>query len=517
VSYSNMRRWGRGAALAAAIIFTSTSSTLAPARADNAATIQSPQLRLITAQNDISEQSSGGYVSLDPGIWVASDAAPLEFQIWRTSYTKPLHIEEILHTASGGTEARELPASLIGSVPTGLLNFMNLTVQDSSGKVLDTVPVTLCPNSLDPERVNPDGPDSSPYPQFCATEPFPVGARWVIQKDWAVDPLEFQAPTFQLQPGTYKVTETISPSYRSVFNIVPANAMASVNVTVTAAADSVRQTGSPVLPTVDGLPQAGPMAASADVSAEAPAQGISSPGSASSADVPDMTNPPESALPDLVALPAWDISTSNVGGRDLLDFGATVWDAGNAPLDVEGFRSGGSPTMNAYQFFYENGKVIGKAPAGTMGFADYNRWHFEQFAEYNLLTAAKKLATPSQKEGFCIGPTDPVDQLLPQAPAQPPLLLPGVIECGVPTALWVRENLPVGWGDTYLQSVPGQSFDITSIPNGTYYIEVVANPEKLLHETTTSNGTSLREVILGGTRGHRTVQVPAWNGIDPEG
>jgi hypothetical protein len=24
-------------------------------------------------------------------------------------------------------------------------------------------------------------------------------------------------------------------------------------------------------------------------------------------------------------------------------------------------------------------------------------------------------------------------------------------------------------------------------------------------------------VILGGTKGHRTVRVPAWHGIDPEG
>lgn len=72
-------------------------------------------------------------------------------------------------------------------------------------------------------------------------------------------------------------------------------------------------------------------------------------------------------------------------------------------------------------------------------------------------------------------------------------------------------------GDTYFQSVSGQSFDIMNVPNGTYYIEVVANPEKLLYETTTSNDISLRELILGGTRGHRTVQVPAWNGIDPGG
>ena len=54
------------------------------------------------------------------------------------------------------------------------------------------------------------------------------------------------------------------------------------------------------------------------------------------------------------------------------------------------------------------------------------------------------------------------------------------------------------------------------MPNGTYYIEVTANPEMVLYETNTSNDVSLRKVILGGTPGHRTVKVPAFHGIDPE-
>jgi hypothetical protein len=204
---------------------------------------------------------------------------------------------------------------------------------------------------------------------------------------------------------------------------------------------------------------------------------------------------------------------------DLLNFGATVWVGGNSPLDVEGFRQGGSPIMNAYQYFWRNGHIIGRTRAGTMGFDSqpgHNHWHFQQFAEYRLLGSNTKLVMRSQKVAFCIAPTDPVDLLLPQAIWQPPAIgLTG--QCGSPTALWVQEMLPIGWGDTYFQNVAGQSFDITSIPNGTYYIETIANPQKVLHETTTGNNISLRKVILGGTPGHRTVKVPAWHGIDPEG
>jgi hypothetical protein len=35
-------------------------------------------------------------------------------------------------------------------------------------------------------------------------------------------------------------------------------------------------------------------------------------------------------------------------------------------------------------------------------------------------------------------------------------------QCGSPTAPWVQENLPAGWGDTCDQYVAGQAFDITT-------------------------------------------------------
>ena len=90
-------------------------------------------------------------------------------------------------------------------------------------------------------------------------------------------------------------------------------------------------------------------------------------------------------------------------------------------------------------------------------------------------------------------------------------------QCGSPTALWVREMLPVGWGDTYEQYLAGQAFDITSLPNGTYYVEVIANPEHLLRETSYGNDVSLRKIIVSGTKGHRHVKVPAFYGMDSEG
>jgi len=180
-----------------------------------------------------------------------------------------------------------------------------------------------------------------------------------------------------------------------------------------------------------------------------------------------------------------------------------VWIGGNGPLDVEGFRSPASPVMNAYQYFWRNGHIIGRGRAAALGFDTrhgHNHWHFEQFARYALLGADRELAVRSHKQGFCLGPDDPVDLLAPHAVWQPPPTGLTSQWCGMRTALWVREMLPVGWGDTYFNSVAGQSFDITGVPNGTYYIEVIANPLHVLHETRTGNDISLRKVILSGSR-----------------
>jgi hypothetical protein len=291
--------------------------------------------------------------------------------------------------------------------------------------------------------------------------------------------------------GTYRVTESITPAYTRLFGIAPANATATVVMKVVK--------GSGCCAPVGGTRR------QAAALAKLPA-------------VPLLANPPESALPDLVPLPAWGIRTAKAAGHDLLNFAATVWVGGNGQLDVQGFRVNSSPVMQAYQYFWQDGQVIGRARAGTMGFDSkpgHDHWHFEQFAAYRLLGPNGKIVLRSQKTGFCIAPTDAVDLLLPNAVWQPSFIgFSG--QCGSPTALWVRETMPVGWGDTYIQSIAGQAFDITNLPNGTYYVQVIANPGHVLHETTTANDVTARKVIISGTRGHRHVTVPAWNGIDPE-
>jgi hypothetical protein len=207
-----------------------------------------------------------------------------------------------------------------------------------------------------------------------------------------------------------------------------------------------------------------------------------------------------------------------VDGRTNAVFAATVWNAGTSPLLVDGFRRSGTDLMDAYQYFYDTaGNEVGVRPAGTMEWdprEGHYHWHFTDFAQYNLLNADKSLAVRSGKEAFCLANTDPVDFLLPNAfwrPTNNNL----ASSCGQNTAVAVRERLDIGNGDTYFQYLPGQSFDVTDVPNGTYWIEVKANPDNHLAELRTANNSSFRKVILGGTPGGtRTLRVPPVHGLD---
>jgi hypothetical protein len=119
----------------------------------------------------------------------------------------------------------------------------------------------------------------------------------------------------------------------------------------------------------------------------------------------------------------------------------------------------------------------------------------------------------SGKEAFCLANTDAVDLTIPNAKWRPDNTDLSS-SCGQNTAVAVREVLDVGGGDTYSQDRQGQSFDITSVPNGTYYIEVKANPSNKLTELSTKNNTALRKIVLGGTATARTLKVPSVYGLD---
>src|SRR6516162_10467946 len=208
--------------------------------AASAASPPGPVVRLEAAQHSGVTVHSfrGGFVLMDPGIWLASLGSALQFDVQRASYTKPVTIGQVIYPPSGGTVRRPLPAALLDGW-NGLRDFIKMTVRNSSGKVVAAPLLTLCPNTYDPERASPDSPATSAYPQVCGQDPFPRSMVWGIAKGWATDPAEFYpnsplgpGPFLQLPLGKYQVTETVTPTYVRLFHIPAPGTTQTVDVTV---------------------------------------------------------------------------------------------------------------------------------------------------------------------------------------------------------------------------------------------------------------------------------------------
>ncbi len=503
MSAPHRRRFGV-IAFALTIALAATGALFAPVAQ---ATGSTPSIRLVAGATKVTvKRPPGRRAYLSIGAYVASVGGPFEIWADRPDYDTPVSVWQVVR--SGDTITKFPLPSWVQTDWVGLSKFVHVTVTDADGNVVLDRYHSFCPGAGELARISDDGPDVTTYPQFCGGNPFTLGAVWGIDSGWSSNIFGYGSNDSIKGPdGDYTATISIAPAYQALFGVTTADATVSVDVTVKTTKHGF------CVPFCAGGGQPG------HTDGRVGGQGgIAGPPSAS---VPIMTNPDPSITPDLVALPAWGITIDHLrkSQKDFLDFGATVWDKGPSPMVVEGFRRPGEAVMDGWEYFYSNGVPVGRAPAGDMIYdarPGHQHWHFEQFARYSLLGADQTQVVLSEKTGFCLAPTDVIDLTAPGAEWNPYSIGLGTA-CGSEGAIWTREVLPAGWGDTYFQGLPGQSFDITDLPNGTYYISVQANPDGLLIEGNATNNTELRQIILGGKPGHRTVTVPPWHGIDTEG
>jgi hypothetical protein len=467
-----------------------------------------PALRLVSVSG---EADAVRYADGEPAFgqlpaWVVAPVgAPFELRVARSALDQPIGVTQVVHGAGDPVE-RPLPADVAaGFVPGGIAGFLELAVRDAAGAVVLERTADFCP--VVRQRFSPDSADRAVYPDACGGfeggNPFTLGQVWGIEGGWGASALGFDGGSFAIPDGTYSAHIAIAPRYRELFAIP--NDAAEVSFALRVQTEVFEAPPPGPGPAPEPPPHEMPMmvAGLREVPAEPPSE-------------PPLEEPAMDTRPDLIALPAWGIMTAiDETGRDTVQFSATVWNAGPAPLSADGFRIPGRDLMDAYQVFFRDDVRVGYRKVGTFEYdvrPGHEHWHFTDFARYSLLDAAGHEVLRSGKEAFCLAATDAEDLTVPGADWRPDAI--GFSECGTRASLSLREVLPVGWGDTYAQSLPGQSFDITDLPNGTYLVEVMANPAGRLVETTADNNRALREITIGGTPGARTVVATPYLGIE---
>jgi hypothetical protein len=449
-----------------------------------------PTLRLVTVLPSATiDRYGGGYLYANIGLYLATKDGPFEVDVRRAS--GGLSITQVRRSDGKVTVLRHLPANTGTDFSTGLGQFMHVSWIDSANRVLSRQALPFCPGGYFTSRINDGGPQLPTYPGGCFGSGHTRGAVWGIDKGWAVQALGsgLVDPGDAVPDGTYTLHVRIDRRWvRALHMSTPVSA----DVTV-----RLRQ--------FQGCVDVCPPGVGASSRAASVRGSSAQPRFTSFAPKPAVPGP----KPDLEPLRAFHLRVdhSQPGTTDVLTFAAMVWNRGAGPLLVEGFRAGARPRMVAKQYFVQDGQVVSKAHVGTLHY-DFRRghqhWHFEDFARYQLVNLQTNKVVRSTKQSFCLAPTDAINLTLPAAEWQPGAT--GLYSaCGDLQSIWIREALPVGWGDTYFQSVAGQAFNISNLPNGRYAVRIVANPAHALYEARYDNNSTLRLIRISGTAGARVV------------
>ncbi len=474
-----LRRHKRLVATIASATLALGTSTLAGTLAGGAAAAPEPGVSPLDlwAPDRIVTGSYNGRVYTDFGLRLVAVGEPFELWSTRASYADPIVTE--WRSSAGDVE---LPEGTMQDF-SGLEKFLAISVRRvSDGTVAHYRRSNVCLNGFS-QRISPEAPATSPYPWGCAWNPYTLGSVMGVEEGHAVSLMDEWGRPFRLERGKYDVTMLIRPAYATMLGIAPEQAKEVTRLIVKREGPDDFRTQRRSA----GSPDAQP-------ASHEPRQTRAVP-------------PPGGPAPDLRSLPAFDVQLNEKGTA--LRFAATVWNAGNSPMVVDGFRGENEDHMDAYQYFYDSeGNQVGDPLAvGEMHWhaENHQHWHFEDFARYRLLKPDSTQAVKSTKQSFCLANTDAVDYTVDGANWTPENTDLGS-DCGGSGAISVRQVLDAGSGDTYLQYRYGQAFPIKNVPNGVYDIAVEANPLGNLAESDETNNVSLRRIRIGGKPDRRWVK-----------
>ena len=208
-------------------------------------------------------------------------------------------------------------------------------------------------------------------------------------------------------------------------------------------------------------------------------------------------------LPDMqLKVPTNAISIGTAGVVRQLRFTHITWDAGTGPFEIDPTYNSATGTATFTQAIY-NSPSPGQwsfdhsVPLPVTGVfdppEDY-QFPMDSFT-LNQVNADGSLGTvvaTSPKKDYCITGDDFVGGV-PNAPNS--TFIP-VSNCTDPMK---PLGWSVGWGDEYDQTDPGQPIDLTGVPDGTYILHGVVDPQHLLTESNPMNNVTDTLLQISGS------------------
>jgi hypothetical protein len=209
------------------------------------------------------------------------------------------------------------------------------------------------------------------------------------------------------------------------------------------------------------------------------------------------------AYPDLQVLvpPAYTYIVQN-GATRTLEFEHITSDLGAGPLEIRPSYNSATGISQGFQALYtmpspgvwrfdHTVPIVG--PMYWEPPSDY-RFPLDKFALY-ASTSTGGLGTvvaTSPKALFCMT-SDTYIGGVPNAPSKNEY---PAVACTEPNG---RLGLTVGWGDQYDATDGGEGIDISSLPNGVYWLRAEADPYHYLQESNYSNNITDTKLLIEGT------------------
>ena len=228
---------------------------------------------------------------------------------------------------------------------------------------------------------------------------------------------------------------------------------------------------------------------------------------------PTPTTPPVAALlPDLVALPASELSVQIRKDGRRLRFSSSLGNIGVGPIEVRPNNLEPCPKgqHNSTQILYVDGNANGRYNrkkdtafvrhrAGCMVYHPlHHHWHFKASARYTL----RAPVLDGQTEGVVVSARRKVSFCLRDTARVPARY--GEFGYALAYGRCTKrspQGISIGWMDIYQSFLAGQALRLPDdLPNGLYCLETVVDPIDQLVETNNDNNSSVRALRIHGMK-----------------
>lgn len=203
-------------------------------------------------------------------------------------------------------------------------------------------------------------------------------------------------------------------------------------------------------------------------------------------------------LPDLQILPPKELLiTRPAAGKKILRFDTVTMNLGQGPFEVIGHTDAAQQKTFASQYIKLSDGTGKYTEVGAFVYhPEHQHWHIENYVEYQLWSIKadnepdQRLAN-SEKISSCLWDIRASDTNLTNAP-----------KTRVYTSACNRtaQGISVGWSDIYNARFEGQEMDIGAVPDGTFLLKFVVNPDNVFKEQNLANNSGMVRIEIAGNR-----------------